>query len=142
MHIAQLFLRISLSVSFFSAVADRFGLWGNPGEPFVAWGNWENFLAYSASVNSFMPSQVLGILAVSATALEIALPFFLLIGYKTRIAAATSGILLLMFGLAMTFGFSIKAPLDYSVFTASAGAFLLSCIKEYGLSLDKMRASE
>jgi hypothetical protein len=27
----QLFLRVALSISFLSAVTDRFGIWGNPG---------------------------------------------------------------------------------------------------------------
>jgi len=37
---AGLILRIVLGITMLSAVADRFGLWGAPGDPGVAWGNW------------------------------------------------------------------------------------------------------
>ncbi len=38
------FLRIALAISFLSAVADRFGLWGSPGAANVAWGDWPTFV--------------------------------------------------------------------------------------------------
>jgi thiosulfate dehydrogenase (quinone) large subunit len=34
---STVFLRIALAISFLSAVADRFGLWGAYGQPNVAW---------------------------------------------------------------------------------------------------------
>lgn len=137
---AQLFLRIALSVSFLSAVADRFGLWGAPGSPFVAWGNWNNFLNYSKEVNSFIPVGLAEPLAITATVLEIILPMILLIGYKTRIAALASGFLLASFGLAMTISFSVMAPLDYSVFTAAAASFVLAGMDRYAYSIDEKLA--
>lgn len=139
LNFAQLFLRISLSASFLSAVADRFGFWGNPGSPFVAWGNWGNFVNYSNSVNGFLPQALGEPVAVTATFFEILLPVLLLAGYKTKIAALASGLLLAGFGLAMTISFSLKAPLDYSVFTAAAGAFLLAGIGKYNYSIDNLR---
>ena len=42
--------------------------------------------------------------------------------------------------LGMTFGVGIKAPLDASVFTASAASFLLACMKAFPLSLDSLTA--
>jgi len=33
------FLRLALGISFLSAVADRFGLWGVYGQPNVSWGS-------------------------------------------------------------------------------------------------------
>jgi hypothetical protein len=47
--IAAWLLRLALAVSFLSAVADRFGLRGAPGDPGVAWGDWPHFLDYVAS---------------------------------------------------------------------------------------------
>lgn len=138
LNFAQLFLRIALAVSFLSAVADRFGFWGKPGSPFVAWGNWENFLSYSNSVNGFVPELLSQPLAITATFFEIALSVLLIAGYKTKIAALASGILLAGFGLAMTISFGLKAPLDYSVFTASAAAFLLAGIERYAYSADNL----
>ncbi|MBT1690298.1 DoxX family membrane protein [Dawidia soli] len=133
----QLFLRLALSISYLSAVADRFGLWGAPGSPGVSWGNWQNFLAYSNSVNGFLPPSLGNILAAVATALEVILPVLLLIGYKTRLASVASGILLLLFAVAMTISFGIKAPLNYSVWTAAAASFLLSVLPIYPYSIDQ-----
>lgn len=113
----QLLLRLALSASYLSAVADRFGFWGAPETTGVAWGNWENFVNYTCSVVGFLPTQWSGSLAIVATALEIILPIFLIIGYQLKYVSIVSGCLLLGFALAMAVSFGIKAPLDYSVFT-------------------------
>jgi hypothetical protein len=52
--------------------------------------------------------------------------FCKVLGAFTRVAAFLSGWLLLLFALSMTFTLGLKAPLNFSVFTASAGAFLLA----------------
>lgn len=53
-----------------------------------------------------------------------------------------SGVLLLFFALAMTFSTSLKGALDYSVFTASAGAFALGAMKEKYLEVDSLIAKQ
>lgn len=133
---SQLFLRIALSFSFLSAVADRFGFWGTPGSNGVVWGNWQNFVAYSNSVNSFLPESIAEVLAVVATVLEIILPLLLLVGYQLRAVAFLSGMLLATFGIAMTVSLGFKTPFDYSVWTAAGGCFLLSSISNFRYSLD------
>jgi uncharacterized membrane protein YphA (DoxX/SURF4 family) len=135
---SQLFLRIAIAASFLSAVADRFGFWGAPGNPGINWGNWENFIAYSNSVNSFVPPAVGNILAILATTLEVLLSVLLLVGYKTQLTALASGILLLSFALAMTISFGIKPSLDYSVWTGASACFLLSTIHSYSYSIDSL----
>jgi uncharacterized membrane protein YphA (DoxX/SURF4 family) len=70
-----------------------------------------------------------------ATVAEIVLALALLVGWQTRTAAFLSGSLPL-FGLAMAFSLGIKVPLDFSVFSAATGAFLLSGRDSYKLSLD------
>lgn len=135
--LSQAFLRLALSVSYLSAVADRFGLWGAPGTPGVSWGNWQNFVAYSNSVNSFVPPSLGNVLAIVATTLEVILAALLLMGYKIRLASMGSGVVLLLFALAMTISFGMKAPLDYSVWTGAAASFLLSTLPTYPYSLDQ-----
>lgn len=135
---SQLFLRIALSFSFLSAVADRFGFWGLLGSQGVVWGNWQNFVDYSNSVNSFLPKSVAEVLAIFATALEIILPLLLLIGYKVKQVAYASGLLLLAFETSMTISFGIKAPLDYSVWTGAGACFLLGSIGNFRYSLDEI----
>lgn len=130
----KLFLRLAISSAFLSAVADRFGLW--PAEISV-WGNWENFVAYTAVINPWFPESLVSIAAIIATAAEVLFALFLLIGYKTELFAKLSGILLLVFALSMTFSSGIKGAFDFSVFTASAAAFALSTMKIKYLEVDK-----
>lgn len=138
-NLTQLFLRIALATTFLSAVADRFGLWGAPGQPSVVWGNWENFRIYSNLVNSFVPEAFGNILAIVATGLEIIFSVLLLIGYKTRIIAVAAGSLLLCFALAMTISFGIKAALDYSVWVDVTACFLLASIPSHAYSIGRKR---
>jgi uncharacterized membrane protein YphA (DoxX/SURF4 family) len=117
-----LYVRIALGCAFLSPVADRFGLWGEH----ASWGNFVNFTRYVAQVNSFMPAFTIPFLAWAATAAETTLGILLILGIWPRWVALGSAILLFLFGTAMAISFGIKSPLDYSVFSASAGALLLS----------------
>lgn len=130
----KIFLRLAISLGFLSAVADRFGMWSRD---VSAWGNWDNFVQYTAVINPWFPSSFVPTLAIIATSAEIVFAVCLLIGFKTELFAKLSGLLLLIFALSMTFSIGIKGVLDYSVFIASAGAFALSTIKEKYMELDQ-----
>jgi len=132
----QLFTRVAIATAFLSAVADRFGIWGAPGSKNVTWGKWDNFLTYSTSLDYFVPPSIGTLLAMAATFLETLLALLLLFGYKTRLSAKLSGILLLLFALSMTQSLGIKATLDYSVWIGVAACFLLASIRVYPYSLD------
>jgi uncharacterized membrane protein YphA (DoxX/SURF4 family) len=80
-------------------------------------------------------------LAWAATIAETILGLALLAGLFTRITAFLSGALLLAFAITMSLAISVKAPLDFSVFSASAGAFLLAAYGNYPLSADAFRVS-
>jgi len=136
---SSIFLRLALGISFLAAVADRFGLWGSFGQPNVAWGDFSHFVAYTGKLNWFMPSAAIPALAWAATCVEILLGVALVLGAFTRVAAFLSGWLLLLFALSMTFALGLKAPLNFSVFTASAAAFLLATCRKYSWSLDSLR---
>ncbi|WP_114792512.1 DoxX family membrane protein [Niabella yanshanensis] len=120
--VPTLFLRIALSITMLSAVADRFGLWGIN----AAWGNWDNFEKYTAQLTFFLPLMLSKYAAYAATFLEIALPVLLILGYCLKIAANLTGVLLFIFALSMSISLGVKAPLDYSVWVGSAAAFLLA----------------
>lgn len=127
MHkIVILFLRLSLSLGFFSAVADRFGLWP---ENISSWGTWDAFLGYTGSLLPFLESPLLDVTAISATVLELVLGVGLLIAWKLRLMAVLSGILLLAFAVAMLFR-AWTSPFASSVFTASAAAFALALLAQ------------
>jgi uncharacterized membrane protein YphA (DoxX/SURF4 family) len=123
---ARWFLRLSIAGGFFSAVADRFGVWGAPGTPNVAWGAWVPFVEYAAKLNWFAPAPIVSFLAWAATFAETVLAVGLIVGWQLRWFALGSGLLLLSFALTMALALGIKAPLNYSVFAASAAAFFLA----------------
>ncbi|MCA9114484.1 MAG: DoxX family protein [Planctomycetaceae bacterium] len=126
--VACWFLRLSLAAGFLSAVADRFGLWGCPGTAGVVWGDWSAFLEYVALLHWFAPAAVIPALGWAATIAEVLLAVWLIMGCQLRIGALLSGLLMMQFALMMTLAIGIKAPLDYSVFGAAAGAFLLAAL--------------
>jgi uncharacterized membrane protein YphA (DoxX/SURF4 family) len=138
---SSVFLRVSLGVSFLSAVADRCGMWGAYGQPNVAWGEFSRFVAYTAKLNWYVPAQAAWGLAWVVTVAETVLGVLLLVGLYARMAALLSGVLLLLFALSMALALGLKAPLNFSVFSASAGALLLSVCDRFPWSLDAMRAS-
>jgi uncharacterized membrane protein YphA (DoxX/SURF4 family) len=128
--LAELYVRLALGVAFLSAVADRFGLWGPYGHKNVDWGDFSHFVAYTARVNSFLPAAVIPAVAWIATVAETALGLCLILGIFRRVVALGSAALLLLFALSMAISFGLKSPLDYSVFAASAAAFLLFAIDQ------------
>lgn len=115
---ASRFARIALGAAFLSAVAGRLGLWGH--------NSFEDFERYTAEVNSFMPAVTIPFLARAATVMELSFGIGLIAGFRLRWMARGAALLLALFGTAMAISFGIKSPLDYSVFSASACALLLS----------------
>ncbi len=129
--VAILLLRMATAANFLSPVASRLGLWGELSS------GWNNFLAYAGQVNSFAPASIVPLLAITSTIFEIALPIMLIIGFKTRFAAAGAAVLTLVFAAAMTYSFGVKSPLDYGVFVDCTSAFLLATMPSYRWSLDE-----
>jgi uncharacterized membrane protein YphA (DoxX/SURF4 family) len=130
----QLFLRLAISFTMLSALADRFGFWGDNS----AWGNWENFEKYTRQLTFFLPEFLSRFSAYTATFLEILFSLMLIFGFKTKAAAYGAGFLLLVFALSMSVALGVKAPLDFSVWIGSAAAFLLATQKEFYFSIDTL----
>ena len=131
----KLFLRFAIASSFLSAVADRFGYWPKNNS---VWGNWDNFLAYTATINPYFPEGVIPAMGVVVTFLEVVFAVALIIGFKTELFAKLSGILLLTFALAMMISTGIKSAFDYSVFSAAAAAFALGTMKTKKFEIDSI----
>jgi putative oxidoreductase len=116
------YARIAIGVAFLSAVAGRFGLWSGG----LQWDRFARFIQRTATLNGWAPDALAPILAWSATILETTFGIALILGLATRWVALGSAALLAWFAVAMMVYDGIKAPLDYSVFSASAGALLLA----------------
>jgi uncharacterized membrane protein YphA (DoxX/SURF4 family) len=137
---ATIFLRIALAAAFLAAVTDRFGFWGPPGTTNVAWGDFSHFLVYVGKLNPELPASWMPALGWIVTVAETVFAIALLLGFRTRIFALLSGLLLLAFAFGMTVGTGLKSALNASVFSASAGAFLLAAMHGYPWSLDALRS--
>ncbi len=131
----KVFLRASLGIAFLSAVADRLGLWP---AAVSAWGNFDTFLTYTGTLAPWAPTSLLPALGWAVTVIEMVLGIWLILGFKTKLTAQLSGLLILTFGVSMAITSGIKGALDYSVFTASAAAFGLSLIPGDFLSIDQL----
>jgi putative oxidoreductase len=94
----------------------------------VAWGDWAHFLAYAAKLNWFLPHVFIAQVGTLATGLETLFAIGLPLGIWPRFFAFAIAGLLLFFALSMTFALGIKAPLNYSVYTAAAAAAVLGTI--------------
>jgi putative oxidoreductase len=138
-HLTAAFLRLSLGTGFLCAVADRLGFWGPPGSPMVSWGNFHNFLLYTAKLNPWCPAACLPALGVAVTLAEAGLGILLISGFFTRVAALLTGMITLAFAGAMTFVLGAHAPLIYSVFAFSAASLFLASQTPDALTLDKLR---
>lgn len=135
---SSVFLRLALGGSFLSAVADRFGLWGVYGYPNVAWGSYPRFVAYTAKLLWLLPAATVPALALGATLAETLFGLLLVLGWQTRLTSLLSGVLLIIFAFSMTLALGVKAPLNYSVFSAAGGALLLATYTRFPFSLDEL----
>lgn len=134
MEAAKIYLRFALGTAYLSSVALRFGLWGAD----AGWGNFENFLKYTAKLNPFLPPPGVLIVGWTATVAETVFGFLLIVGFRIRETAFLSGIMLILFAAGMTLGLGVREPLDYSVYTASAASFLLAAYPQSLYSIDAL----
>ena len=126
-RLALTLLRCALAAGLLSAVADRFGFWGPPGAPRVAWGSFAAFLTYTSKLNPWCPTRLIPALGWSATVAEFIFGMALVTGFRIRLTGVAVAALTASFAAAMTFTLGIKVPLDYSVFSFAASAYVLAC---------------
>ena len=130
----QIIFRVAISVTLFSAVADRLGYWGDQS----TWGNWANFEAYTGQLLFFLPHSMVAVAGVIATIFEKAFVILLHIGHKRRLVAILTGSLLVLFGASMVLALGLKPTLDYSVWVGASACYLLAGIPYYKFSIDQL----
>ena len=101
-------------------------------------GNFSRFLEYTRTLNWYLPAAMIPTLGVIATGAETLFGLLLLVGWRTRVAALLSGLLLTTFAVAMTIALGIKAPLNFAVFTGIGGALLLANCESFPFSVDDL----
>ena len=75
-RLVTFYARFALGAAFLSAVAARFGLWGENTGP----DSFKHFIEYTGEVNSFMPAFTVPFLAWAATVTETGLGMALVLG--------------------------------------------------------------
>ncbi len=133
-------LRMFVGVAFLSAVCDRFGILGPPGTPGISWGNFRNFTAYTAQVNSFLPAATIPALAVVESIIEGALGLAMLVGAFLHVTAWASSALLFVFGIAMTVSLGVASQFPFAVFVLAAGTWVLAVLDPSFASIDALAA--
>jgi uncharacterized membrane protein YphA (DoxX/SURF4 family) len=77
---AKIYLRLALAAAYLSSVASRFGLWGEG----MGWGNFQNFLDYTAKLNPFLPDSLIPLVGWTATVAEILFAVLLIVGFASE----------------------------------------------------------
>lgn len=126
---AQILLRFALGAGFLLPVLDRIGFLGNPGNPNVSWGNWDNFAGYTNTLMPYLSSKTASFFGLLATIGEALFGILLIIGYKVRLAAYGSFVLTLIFGISMLIFTGYRSPFNYSVFVVSFASLLLATLQ-------------
>ena len=137
-RIPQLLLRCALGITFLTPVCDRLGILGKPGTGNIEWGNWENFINYTATLMPIFNRPLVNIMGGIATVAELLIAIFLIVGIKTRNAALGASLITFTFIVFMTLSVGVQKPINYGVFTASAAGLLLSFMPNYNWSLDNI----
>lgn len=134
-----LFLRLTLAFTLLAFVADKLGLFGEPGTPTITWGDMDNFSVFLQTMLPFMPENTTQKLAVFFTVMEVILALMLLFGLKVRWAALGTGIYSLVLSMLMLVFVSLKAPFNYSLVLMCGAAFLLACCPIYKFTLNGVK---
>ena len=77
---AVVYARVALGAALLAGIASSFGLWGKG----VGYGTYDNFIRYTAEVNSFMPASTIPLVGGAATAAELVLGIALIVGFRPR----------------------------------------------------------
>lgn len=110
-------IRILLAIIFLWVVADRLSFLGPAGNTGVVWGNFENFLDYTATLNPWFSRALSDFLGYLVTIIEVVLAFLLVSGIRLKEASLASFALLVVFTLSMIFSVGFKEAFDFIVFT-------------------------
>lgn len=64
LKLPQLLLRLALGITFLTPVLDRLGILGSPKTGNIEWGNWENFLDYTATLMPYFDRPMVNVMGL------------------------------------------------------------------------------
>ena len=119
------FAKVSLAISYLSAVFDRFGFWGHLGETGVSWGSMTNFFKHVSTLCPWAPESMIPVIGWVITVLEAIIAFCYIINLKNKIINTANIFILILFILSMSLFQSVKMMINFSVMVCCASALLI-----------------
>ena len=119
------FAKVSLAISYLSAVFDRFGFWGHLGETGVSWGSMTNFFKHVSTLCPWAPESMIPVIGWVITVLEAIIAFCCIINLKNKIINTANIFILILFILSMSLFQSVKMMINFSVMVCCASALLI-----------------
>ncbi|CAM1656702.1 unnamed protein product [Bartonella choladocola] len=119
------FAKVSLAISYLSAVFDRFGFWGHFGETGVSWGSMTQFFKHVSTLCPLAPENMIPVIGWVVTVLEALIALAYIINTKNKFINIANIFLLLLFLLSMSLFQSIKMMINFNVIVCFAISLLI-----------------
>ena len=119
------FAKVSLAISYLSAVFDRFGFWGHFGETGVSWGSMTQFFKHVSTLCPWAPENMIPVIGWVVTVLEALIALAYIINAKNKIINYANIFLLILFIISMSFFQSIKMMINFNVIVCFSTALLI-----------------
>ncbi len=117
---------VGLGCDFLGAVADRFGLLGDPGDAGVWWGSWSAFTDNVSEMLHGAEGWVVQATALSATGAEMVLGLALLTGWQRRWVGKAAAGLLGVYAVLMLTSVGVAEVARFALPILVGGALLVS----------------
>ena len=119
------FAKVSLAISYLSAVFDRFGFWGHFGETGVSWGSMTQFFKHVSTLCPWATENMIPVIGWVVTVLEALIALAYIINAKNKIINYANIFLLILFIISMSLFQSIKMMINFNVIVCFSTALLI-----------------
>ena len=119
------FAKVSLAISYLSAVFDRFGFWDHIGETGVSWGSMTQFFKHVPILCPWAPESMIPAIGWVVTVLEAVIALSYIINVKNKFINIANIFILILFIISMSFFQSIKMMLNFNVIVCFALSLLI-----------------
>lgn len=119
------FAKVSLAISYLSAVFDRFGFWGHLGETGVSWGSMTQFFKHVSILCPWATENMIPVIGWVVTVLEALIALAYIINAKNKIINYANIFLLILLIISMSLFQSIKMMINFNVIVCFSTALLI-----------------
>ena len=119
------FAKVSLAISYLSAVFDRFGFWGHFGETSVSWGSMTQFFKHVSILCPWAPENMIPVIGWVVTVLEAVIALSYIINANNKFINIANIFILILFIISMSFFQSIKMMINFNVIVCFALSLLI-----------------